>query len=514
MLRANPPKQIRTAPPSLHAFELDGGIFQAPINNGLNYRKNGCDGEASSASSRYGVIYGRSRSGTLSSPILEEAEDIEVPYLERSSSSDQTLLAAEPPIQEAIENFHPPRSSSLPITLRATLPPEMTEPFKIWQHFAETGNIKVHICPETLNDQGRYTWVHCWDLFNIYTFATTHTSNAEFADRTMDLLCEKIKPGQAADPVTITHIFANGRFSTRLKRLVVDRCIDAGAEYLARSVTKQLPPKFAIYALEAAMERFTDPVWAQKSQSPCRYHRHEPNDCYLQKFANERDRRVVANRKARKSRTSTQVRFDLATIKFKHSALDTSYMDESVITAASDEERSSPPESIPESISESFPEEKASFESTTLSTETTSTSGFQESKLDTSDLPVIAALDLDPEDASMTTACTISEDRKSLQSTTEHTQTASIEGVQESELSPSESSIIATLEHEDDEGASIATACNIIRPSGTIALVGIPDTLHPSHPDVDRFSFETAEEDRFQCGRVEDVPFSNSILSP
>ena len=378
------------------------------------------------------MIYGSFELGTPFFPIVEQVEEIQLPYSESSSSLGQTPTNAERLCHDQAKGaVYGPRSSSLPAVV--PLPLEMREPLKIWQKYMKTGFIDVEVCPEALDSGGRYTWMHCWGLFNVYTFGASFMNDTEFSDRIMDMICEKIKPGHAADIDTITLVFTGKNISSRLKRLVVDRCVDAGEKDLRRSITRDLPQEFSVHALEAAMKRLTYSDDGQASRSPCRYHRHRyPNDCYLRKFANERDRRVVQNRKARKSRISTQACFDPDTIKFKHSTLETTHIGESAVTAAGNKERSGPPELADEG-------------------------------------------------------------REDVACAPKDTYAKIILNVQESELDTSESSVIAAL-GLDNEGASTARACNIIKPTGRATLIGTPYT---NPPEMDRSALEaTRDRDR------------------
>ncbi|KAK3216643.1 hypothetical protein GRF29_1g501935 [Pseudopithomyces chartarum] len=431
-LRLNPPESINPIDPAhlpTHAVELDGTPVRKRANFELHNQKDACDEESNPPPSRHSVVYGSFELGTPFFPIVEQAEEIQQPYSESSSSMGQTPANAEQQCHDQAKGaVYGPRSSSLHAV--GPLPLEMREPLKIWQKYMKTGSIEVEVCPEALDSGGRYTWMHCWGLFNVYTFGASFINDTEFADRTMDMICEKIKLGYAADIDTITLVFTGKNISSRLKRLVVDRCVDAGEKDLRRSITRDLPQEFSIYALEAAMKRLAYSDDGQASRSPCRYHRHRyPDDCYLRKFANERDRRVVRNRKARNSRISTQACVDPDTIKSRNPALENTHIGESAVIAAGSKEKNSPPELAHESRGD------------------------------------VACVPRD-------------------------TDGKSILIVQESELDTSESSVIAAL-GLNNEGASTARACNIIKPTGRATLIG---TACTNHLEMDRIAPEAARD--------------------
>jgi hypothetical protein len=204
------------------------------------------------------------------------------------------------------------------------LPLEMREPLHIWQRYMRTGVIDVHVCAEARDGEGNYTWMHCWGLFNLYTFGASFMNDTEFADRVMDMICRNLEPGKAADVDTIGSIFTGGNISSRLKQLVVDRCVDSGGlRSLRRGVTKGLPREFAAVALEAAVERLAASDWRSRLGSPCRYHRHKRvEDCYLRQFGDGRDRRITESREKRESRTSVQVRIEMDTTRCVQTAVD------------------------------------------------------------------------------------------------------------------------------------------------------------------------------------------------
>ncbi|KAJ4348843.1 uncharacterized protein N0V89_010221 [Didymosphaeria variabile] len=315
-LKANPPEPSRLPPPP-PAVELEGTPIVPEIRS-RDINNNGC---RSSRSNRRSVIYGGFEHGSPSFPIIEQVEDIPLPESDSSASSGQVSPMNRSTGRSTPKSANQTPSSRLPAI--GPLPLEMREPLKIWQKYMKTGVIDVEICPEALNGDGNYTWMHCWGLFNLYTFGASFMNDVEFADRVMDMLCEKIKPGNAADVDTICLIFTGRHISSRLKQLVIDRCLDAGTKNFRRSFTRNLPHQFAAFALEAAMERLADPDWRQRVESPCRYHRHKKDeDCYLRDFASERDKRIIENRKVRRSRSSTHIRFEHDTIKFKQLVLD------------------------------------------------------------------------------------------------------------------------------------------------------------------------------------------------
>lgn len=326
-LRSNPPEPTRKAPTPL-VFKLDGCSPKASQSNaGHGGRQSASSTGPGSKPFRHSVT--RANESFEASlpffPITEQVEEILLPGMKSSSRPASRINGRRP--QGKVTNSTLPRSS--PQSIHGSLPLEMREPSKIWMKYAKTGMIDVEICSEALDGNGNYTWMHCWGLFNVYTFGASFVNDTEFADRVMDLLCEKIKPGKVADIDTICLIFTSENISSLLKRLVVDRCIDGGTNNLHRNLIRGLPHEFSVYALEAAVDRLTHCESIEKLQSRCRYHRHRrPQDCYLRKCFNERDRRLVAKKGARRNRTVTEASCDLETVNFKPSALASVSVDE------------------------------------------------------------------------------------------------------------------------------------------------------------------------------------------
>jgi hypothetical protein len=390
-LRANPPKPL-ASPETTPVAELEGS---SPPLSTHNARNRGSSTAGTSKSNRHSVIYGGFEAGSPFFPIIEQVEDMPFPLSESSASSGQASPVAEPKGQRTPNPAKKKRSSCLPAI--GPLPLEMREPLRIWQKYMRTGVIDVDVCPEALDGEGNYTWMHCWGLFNLYTFGASFMNDTEFADRVMDMMCRSIKSGQAADFDTICLIFTGENVSSRLKQLVVDRCVDGGLKGLRRGVTKNLPHEFAAVALEAAMERLADEGWRHRLESPCRYHRHKrAEDCHLRKFADARDRCIIENRKNRKSRNSTQVRFELDAIECTQSAVGgtkVDHLDRNMGTV--------PEPSVEQNVVDI---EKHSDRSDTTNSESVSIASVKEAELDTGESSVIAALGL--EDSSVSTAKT------------------------------------------------------------------------------------------------------------
>ncbi|KAF1970226.1 hypothetical protein BU23DRAFT_571020 [Bimuria novae-zelandiae CBS 107.79] len=227
-LKSNPPEPKQTGPLS-PAIGLDGCNVQLLGVDGNQCRNSGHD-ETNPAriSSEHIVLWAGTDPGSPLLPFATREKNAAAPESESSSSSSQVTPIAEDKSQKIAESAsHPRRSRQSPI---GPLPLEMRESLKIWQRYTATGIIDVDICPEALDGGGNYTWMHCWGLFNIYPFGASFMDNIEFTDRVMDMLCKNIKPGQAADVDTISLIFTTRNISSRLKRFVVDRCIDARAK--------------------------------------------------------------------------------------------------------------------------------------------------------------------------------------------------------------------------------------------------------------------------------------------
>ncbi|KAK7180400.1 hypothetical protein PSPO01_13557 [Paraphaeosphaeria sporulosa] len=388
-LRSHPPEPVRPPPPP--AVELEGSSPPSWTSRGHSRGSN--NSEALKAH-RHSVIYGGFESGSPFFPIVEEVEDMPLPESGYSDSSGQVTPNAGPKHRNTAIADTKARSSRL-LTI-GKLPLEMREPLKIWQKYMRTGVIDVDMCPEALDSEGNSTWMHCWGLFNLYTFSTSFMNDTEFADRVMDMLCKNLNPGKAADVDTICLLFTGESISTKLKQLVVDRCIDGELKNFRRSVTRNLPHEFAAVALEAAMERLADSEWRQRLESPCRYHRHKSaDDCYLRKLANERHRRILKNRKTRKSRAATQAPLELGTMGPEKTAAECTNgegiaVQDEVIPA---------PSTYRKIVND--PEDEGDQTSTPTS-ESVSIGSVQEADLDTDESSVIAALR--PEDSNLSTA--------------------------------------------------------------------------------------------------------------
>ncbi|KAF2443304.1 hypothetical protein P171DRAFT_486048 [Karstenula rhodostoma CBS 690.94] len=424
-LRLNPPEPVRSPPPP--AVELEGS--SPPIST-TKIRSRGNNNNEALKSNHHSVIYGDFETGSPFFPIIEQGEDMPLPEPRSSDSSGQVTPIARPRGQNTPKAANQARSSRLPAI--GPLPLEMREPLKIWQKYTRTGIIDVDICPEAIDGDGNYTWMHCWGLFNLYTFGASFMNDTEFADRVMDMLCGNLKPGKAADVDTICLLFSGENIASRLKQLVVDRCIDGELKNFSRSITKYLPHEFAAVALEAAMERLANSEWRQRLESPCRYHRHKRDeDCYLRKFANERDRRIIDNRKRRKSQASTQVCFELDTAEPKKSAVEGTNGNEPPVKD----------EAIPARSNEQ---------------------------------KVVN----DREDQSSTTS-----------------EPVSIASVQEADLETDESSVIAALGLEDPD-VSTAKSCEIFKPAGTVFVVDVTNTPHPDTESLAHCSKSSQESRR------------------
>ncbi|KAL5414911.1 hypothetical protein PMIN04_008784 [Paraphaeosphaeria minitans] len=437
-LGSNPPEPVRPPPPPPPppppAVELEGSSLPLSTNR---VRTSGSNNSEALKADRHSVIYGGFESRSPFFPIVEEVEYLPLPDTVSSDSSGQVTPIAGRRHQITAKADNKAHSSRLPAI--GPLPLEMREPLKIWQKYTRTGFIDVDICPEALDREGRYTWMHCWGLFNLYTFGASFMNDTEFADRVMDMLCKNLKPGKAADVDTICLLFTGDSISSRLKQLVVDRCIDGELKSFNRCVTKYLPHEFAAVALEVAMERLADSEWRQRIESPCRYHRHKrAEDCYLRKFAKERDIRIIENRKMRKSRAATEVHFELDIREpVKHAA-----------------------------------------------------EGTNDEELRVRD-EVIPAPSNDPK---------IVNDKKDEgeQSSTPTSESVSIDSVQEADLDTDESSVIATLGLENSDVSS-AKSCEILKPAGTVSVVNVSSTLRPdleSSPQCSKHSQESRDEPR------------------
>lgn len=111
--------------------------------------------------------------------------------------------------------------------------------------------------------------------------------DVEFADRIMDILRQNIALGVCADADTIQNVFTARGIPDQLKRFVVDRCIDAGAENFKRERTSRLPSGYVLLALETALERaYYGGQCRKAAEAACEYHLHQsPAQCYKRKDA-------------------------------------------------------------------------------------------------------------------------------------------------------------------------------------------------------------------------------------
>lgn len=306
-LKSNPPGTVGL-PPLLPAIELEGDSTLQPSNGKSRGRRSNSE---ALALNRHSVVYGGFGVGTSLPPIMENMAEVPLLDSEPSHSSGRIIPNVRSNSQRTTRPARTVTKSRLPAI--APLPFEMREPLKIWQKYTKSNVIDVYVCDAALDSEGAYTWTHCWGLFNLYTFGASFMNDTEFADRVMDMLCRNLEPGKAADVDTICLVFEPENIPSRLKQLVVDRCIDGEAKYLSRSVTKGLPHEFAAAALETAMERHADSGWRQRLASPCRYHRHKrAEDCYLRKCFDEGNEPIIEQRK-RSRTTNAQVRFELDT---------------------------------------------------------------------------------------------------------------------------------------------------------------------------------------------------------
>lgn len=295
-LRMHPPS---SDPPDLkNAAELDGYHIQLSMETRKHGHKREHDSGVNPAFSQSGVKHESVVSGVSSGPSEGRVNILPLKESGRLYSSGTT---------PAIGEHHHRVQVDSPKYVQCSYPPpinplavEWKEQREVWQKYKRTGIIDVELCPEVLDKEGNYTWTHCWGLFNLYTFGASFKNDTEFADRVMDILCKTIIPGKPADLDTITLVFTTERISSHLKRLVVDRSIDAGGKHLHRFCTAALPQEFTVLALEAAMKRLTHHDDLQHTQSTCRYHRHrKSNNCYLRGSTKERDNWAIGNRKAK-----------------------------------------------------------------------------------------------------------------------------------------------------------------------------------------------------------------------
>lgn len=392
-LRSNPPEPLRS-PPLPPIVEMEEEIIPLSTNN---VSSRGGKGNDAPRSNCHSVIYGGFETGSPFFPSIEQVEHMSLPVSESSASSEQVSPIAGSKGQNKSRTVNKARSRRLPAI--GPLPLEMREPLKVWQKYTRTGVIDVEICPEALDGDGNYTWMHCWGLFNLYTFGASFMNDTEFADRIMDMLCKNIKPGKAADIDTICMLFTGENISSRLKQIVVDRCVDGDAKDFSRSITKYLPHEFVAVALEAAMKRLADSEWRQRLESPCRYHRHKrAEDCYLRKFANERGRCIIGDRKRRKIRVAMQVRSELDTTECEKFDIEGPGGDNLPVRGG---------ETVPDPGNELniVNDKEHDDQSSTTISEPVSIVSVQEADPDTDESFVTAALGLEDSDVSMATSC-------------------------------------------------------------------------------------------------------------
>jgi hypothetical protein len=163
--------------------------------------------------------------------------------------------------------------------------------FELYQEYKRTGKIHYCIPDVAFEDRSKTTWQHCWSLINAYIHGS-NLDDVDFADRVMDILDQQLALGVFADSETIRHVFTASSVPEQLKRFVVNRCVDAGANNFRREQMRKLPRLYVLMVLENAMERMS--CVAELYSPPfvaCEYHLHgEPERCYKVKDTKRKDK--------------------------------------------------------------------------------------------------------------------------------------------------------------------------------------------------------------------------------
>ena len=199
---------------------------------------------------------------------------------EPSPSSSKTAPAV-------LENPNAPPQANTNGVSFDRLPDLDPHSFELYQEYKRTGKIRYCIPESAPDENNKYTWQHCWSLINAYIHGTS-LGDVDFADRVMDILDSQIVRGVYADYDTIRHVFTAGDIPEQLKRFVVNRCVDAGADNFRREKTRRLPKLYVLMVLETAMGRKSLGA-GMHSATPvvCEYHLHgRSRRCYKVKRPN------------------------------------------------------------------------------------------------------------------------------------------------------------------------------------------------------------------------------------
>jgi hypothetical protein len=145
------------------------------------------------------------------------------------------------------------------------------EAFGVYRHFKKTGRLEFS-CSEDVGANN--IWMAYWPIMNAVVLGHV-LGQPGFADMVMDLLIERLPPGICPDIETIRHLFdeSHTMIPIALRKLVVDRFLDALPHSLGDMEVFQYPSPFQSALLHAALGRLScrsDPV--AESSSDCHSH--------------------------------------------------------------------------------------------------------------------------------------------------------------------------------------------------------------------------------------------------
>ena len=129
------------------------------------------------------------------------------------------------------------------------------EAFEAYRRYRKTGRLEFS-CSEDV--RANDIWMACWPIMNAVVLGHT-LGHPEFANMAMDLLVERLPPGICPDVETIKHLFDENHTTipNSLRKLAVDRFLDAIPYSSSNMEVSQYPPLFQSAVLHAALERLS-----------------------------------------------------------------------------------------------------------------------------------------------------------------------------------------------------------------------------------------------------------------
>ncbi|KAF9701134.1 hypothetical protein EKO04_000118 [Ascochyta lentis] len=200
--------------------------------------------------------------------LLLGRQDPASPYFTRRYFHFSDLAAPHSPLDASNDTLHH----------ISEFDPQAFEMYKIYLH---TGRIPH---AHTNNVDKFHLWMAYWPLMNAHSLGYI-VEEPGFADRVMDVLAERLRPGTCPDVETIIHLFGENRegVSDALRQFIVDRFIDA-LETDRQFLNKfNMPASFSQTALRTTLQRLDGKL--PVVQSGCEYHTHGTEEaCYKTKI--------------------------------------------------------------------------------------------------------------------------------------------------------------------------------------------------------------------------------------